>query len=192
MDKLREPGLISNLMKPIRFLRAMIGFVPFMIYNRSSVCKPRVYGFFQALRTSASTSNMKIGAAGFCWGGKYAVLLTHDTPSSRASVSGSEPLKRLIDASFTAHPSWLNIPQDITPVSVPLAIGVGDSDSAFAYKDVLKTKNILEQKENCEVVIYPGAMHGFATRANPGDEKQKIMSGEVEEQAITWFRRWFD
>ena len=54
------------------------------------------------------------------------------------------------------------------------------------------TKKILEakDKERHEVVVIPGAVHGFAIRAKPDDEKAMEHGAKAEEQAVAWFQRW--
>lgn len=179
--------------KPIYILQAIQHMVPFGIRCRESVTKPKVFAFLKALRESPETANLKIGAAGFCWGGLHTVKLTHDTPSSRVHRYGSEAgvVEPLIDAAFTAHPSMLKVPTDITGVTVPLSIAVGDVDAMMKFPDVEKSKNILEKKgDDHQVVIYPGAKHGFAVRGDPKDPKQKEFADQAEEQAIQWFSKW--
>ncbi|OBU00694.1 hypothetical protein VE01_01327 [Pseudogymnoascus verrucosus] len=179
--------------KPIYILQSIQHMVPFAIRCRESVTMPRVLEFVKALRTSPETANLKIGAAGFCWGGLHAVKLAHDTPSSRVHRYGSEAgeVKPLIDAAFTAHPSMLNVPTDITGVTVPLSIAVGDVDFVMKFPDVENAKSILEKKgDDHEVVVYPGAKHGFAVRGDPRDPKQKEQADQAEEQAIGWFSKW--
>jgi dienelactone hydrolase len=55
-------------------------------------------------------------------------------------------------------------------------------------------KNLLESetkpKGQNEVVIYPGAKHGFAMRADPKDEGQTKSAGEALTQAVAWFTKW--
>lgn len=41
-----------------------------------------------------------------------------------------------------------------------------------------------------QVVIYEGAKHGFAVRADPADEGQTKSANEAKEQALRWFGKW--
>jgi dienelactone hydrolase len=197
MDDLLAPSSFfhSLTVKPLLVIQCIFAFVPFVFFCRQSVSKPRVFDFFKALRTSSETANMKIGAAGFCWGGKYTVLLAQDMPSSRVHRQGTEAgqLQRLIDCGFTAHPSLLDVPEDIDGVTVPLSIAVGDVDMAMKADLVYKAKEILEKKKagDHEVVVFPGAKHGFAIRGDPSDPKQKEFGDQAEVQAVSWFSRWF-
>lgn len=140
--------------KPILVGRAMVKFIPMLYRNSPGKITPTVTSFFQSLRSSPETQSLKIGAAGYCWGGKFTVLLTHS----------STPL---IDAAFTAHPSNLKVPEDMEGVQAPLCIMVGDTDMAWKIDQVNQAKGILEKKKDTthEVHILPGAMHGFAVRA---------------------------
>jgi dienelactone hydrolase len=42
-----------------------------------------------------------------------------------------------------------------------------------------------------EVVVYPGAKHGFAVRGDRADPMQREKGEQSEDQAVKWFRRWF-
>ena len=162
----------------------LFSFIPFLYHNRLSVSKPRVYNFFHALRNSEA-SLLPVGAAGFCWGGKFVFLLCSD---SEKAANG----KSLIDCGFTAHPSNISVPADPNAVNLPLSVCVGDVDIALAIGQVETTRKILAEKggERHEVVVIPGARHGFAVRAKPDDEKAVEQGVKAEEQAVAWFQRW--
>ena len=181
-------GLAGTLKKPLLLFRVLSTFLPFIYRNRASTVMPKVHDFFTALRSAEA---LPIGVAGYCWGGKAAILLTHPSPAS-CNQLGARPL---VDAAFTAHPSGLSIPNDIHPVRVPLAIAIGDKDMALSMKGVGTIQSVLEPKANkgeChqEVRIYPGAKHAFATRGNPHEEKEGEMADQAEEQALRWFTKY--
>ncbi|RDL38971.1 uncharacterized protein BP5553_03311 [Venustampulla echinocandica] len=204
MERIAKPGswLTTLVYKPIWILRAIFTTIDFLIKNRVSVCHPRVISFFSSLRTSAppfQTPNLKIGVAGFCWGGKHAFLLAADKPSSRIQrhssqhPSSSGIIEPLIDCAFTAHPSFLKVPTDIEAVKIPVSVAVGNVDMAMSARQIVTMKEILEVKNkgDHEVNVMPGAKHGFAIRVDPKDEFQLKCADKAESQAIEWFTRWF-
>jgi dienelactone hydrolase len=168
----------------------MADFLPFLFRNRFSVCWPRVTGFLKALQTD-NAGTLPVAIAGFCWGGLHAVKLAHDTPETR-TADGRHPL---VNAIFTAHPSNLNVEADIGGVKGNLSIAIGDDDGVMDMQQVRRAEEILKSKEDIdtEVVIYPGAKHGFsirASRAKP-DSVETQQAEEAEKQALAWFQRQF-
>ena len=178
-------GYANDRVSSLPLARVLSGFIPFIYHNRLAVTKPRVYKFFHELRANEAAA-LPVGAAGFCWGGKYVFLLCSD---SEKAANG----KSLVDCGFTAHPSNLVIPADANAVTLPLSVCVGDVDMAMPIGQVEQTKKILEEKGNDshEVVVVPGAKHGFAVRAKPDDEKAVAQGVRAEEQAVGWFNKWF-
>jgi len=168
----------------------------YFVFNiRPTVIIPRITRYLQAIRASPpaplTPANLKLGTAGFCWGGRYAVMLCHDTPESRA-VRGTGTLRPLLDCSFTAHPAFLSIPDDFDKAIVPLSIAGGTEDELLPEKQMAEVKKALDAKGGLhEVVVYEGAIHGFAVRGDPNDPKQADMGLQAENQAVNWFRRHF-
>lgn len=168
----------------------MYDFVPFLIRNRFSVAWPRVTEFLKELQAHNDDGH-PVGIAGFCWGGLHAIRLTHATDET--TTSSGRPLA---DAVFTAHPSSVDVTTDITNVARNLSIAIGDDDAVMGIKQVRQAEAILTGKSDVdtEVVIYPGAKHGFSIRASRSkpDSVETRQAAEAEEQAIAWFKRQFD
>lgn len=168
--------------------------LPLAIVNGISRSQPRILEFHKSLRSSPSVEerDLPIFSAGFCWGGKHTVLLTH--PSARTSDG-----RPVIDAAFTAHPTAVKVPGDIEAVSLPLSIAVGSADFLFSVKKAEQAKEILEKRDSGELVIYEGGQHGFAVRDEPyygkADQesvnkdirRQEDLAKKAEKQAIAWF-----
>jgi len=128
--------------------------------------------FFSALRTS---TDLPIGAAGFCWGGRIVTDLCRTAPNGQP----------LIDAGFAAHPSNLAVPKAIEPLKVPYSVCIGDVDHGMPIEQVRKLENLLKGLQDMEgkweLVVVEGARHGFAVRGDPRDEKQaKQVSNHLE------------
>ena len=146
--------------------------------------------FLKALREDKGAT-LPVGIAGFCWGGLHGVKLSQDNADTK--LADGRPLA---DAFFVAHPSSVSVPQDIADVKRNLSIAVGDDDGVMPLKQTQAAQKILEGKGDVEseVVIYPGAKHGFSIRASrwQPDSKETKQAEEAENQAIAWFRRQFE
>ena len=201
MDKVTTPSswFTAIFYKPVWTVQLLSHAIPWKSKTNPTKTYPGVLSFIQALRTSTppfETSNLKIGAAGFCWGGKHTFLLAADKPSSRVKRHESQldPTINLplLDAAFTAHPSYIDVPKDVDAITTPLSIAVGDEDMAMKAPLVRKMKEILDEKKGSyEVIIFEGAKHGFAVRTHPEDEKEMECAKKAEDQAIEWFGKCF-
>ncbi|OHW97090.1 dienelactone hydrolase family protein [Colletotrichum incanum] len=189
---------------PVAVAMMVRHFIPLLIATRSGVIIPRIGNFLRAVRlappsplpqpassssasvdsASAAQKTTKIGVAGFCWGGKYAVQLTQ----LGAGPFGAQPL---VDCGYTAHPSFLSLPEDLEKAVLPLSVANGDDDMMMPKAKMAQAKELMGRKENGEIVEYPGAKHGFAVRGDPNDQSQADFGRRAEDQAVGWFQRWF-
>ncbi|KAI9709280.1 MAG: hypothetical protein M1820_003400 [Bogoriella megaspora] len=163
-------------------------FIPWKIRNRPAVCQPRIWEFIEGVRASEEAKDKKIGAAGFCWGGKFVFLLC-------GSQGKGKDGKWLIDAGFTAHPSNLTIPWDIEDVQVPISVAAAENDMGLSTEKTNEIRTILAKKTEkaepeCELVDYRGAHHGFAVRGDEGEEAMERMD-KCKDQAVNWFAKRF-
>ncbi|KAJ3539186.1 hypothetical protein NM208_g5590 [Fusarium decemcellulare] len=164
-------------------VKALYGFVPFILQNYTSKSWPTVKSFFEQLRQAEQV--LPIGAAGFCWGGKHAVLLAQG-----AEVDG----KPLINVAFSGHPSFLDLPSDVEKITLPMSFAIGDKDNQVPLEKAQDVKAIVEAKEGSdkgEVRIYEDATHGFTLRAALEMENVAQKAAEAEAQAIDWFTKHF-
>ena len=83
----------------------------------------------------------KVGAIGFCWGGRYAILQAHGQEKSGAgsSIGG-------VDAAYACHPSLVAIPGDFEPVMKPLSFALGSKDSLLDEGSVGKIQDLMAKK----------------------------------------------
>lgn len=188
--------------KPFLALYAMYHVIPWMMTCTPAKTEAGMLKFFKALRTSPSpfeTKRLKIGAAGFCWGGKHTVTLAKDESRHRVgrhpsqTLSSSSDPEPLIDAAFVAHPTFIKVPDDIHPIRIPISWSVGEADLQMKRADIREVKSILENKKRGEheVRLIPGAAHGFGNRTHPEDEVAMVAAERAEEQAVAWFSKWF-
>lgn len=85
------------------------------------------------------------------------------------------------------------IPDDANAVTIPTSVAIGENDMAMKTPLINQMKEILEVKKkgDHEVVIIPGAKHGFSIRTHPDDAHEMECAEKAEVQAIEWFTKWF-
>ncbi|KAI4157905.1 MAG: hypothetical protein LQ342_007910 [Letrouitia transgressa] len=153
--------------------------------HREGVSRPLIDGFVNTVRMTPGTD--KIGAIGFCWGGRYAILQAHgqSKDASGSSVGG-------VDAAYACHPSLVAIPADFDPVLVPLSLALGTKDSLLDMASVGKIQDLLAQKTQVphEIRLYEDQVHGFALRSDWSSEKDKKAMDEATQQGIEWFEKY--
>jgi dienelactone hydrolase len=157
-----------------------------LLVIRPAVAVPRIKAYLSALRVSPPEglpASPKVGIAGFCWGGRYATQASQGAKGPFASD--------LVDCGFTAHPSVVVVPDDFQKLAVPFSLANGDDDLMMKRKQVEQAVAVLDAKEGCEAVVYPGATHGFAVRGDPNDKKQAEIGMKAEDQAVSFFRKQF-
>ena len=112
---------------------------PWLVKHREAVSKPLIDGFVNTVRKTPGTN--KVGAIGFCWGGRYAILQAHGQlkDGSGSDVGG-------VDAAYACHPSLVAIPADFDPVTKPLSLALGTKDSLLDVASIGKIQDTLAKK----------------------------------------------
>ena len=85
------------------------------------------------------------------------------------------------------------MPRAIEAAKLRLSVAIGHEDRAMKWPRIVRMKEIPEVKlrGEHEVVVMPGAKHGFAVRVDPTDEVQLEFAERAEDQAVEWFSRRF-
>jgi dienelactone hydrolase len=143
---------------------------PWLAKHREAVTLPLIQKFLSHLRSDPA--HKKIAAVGFCWGGRYVILLAHE---------GADPY---VDAAVANHPSFLSMPTEIEKIAKPVCICVGDSDDIFKMGDVEKTKEIFKSKPDCDIEVYEDQVHGFTVRADLSIEKDRKAKQKAAEKVF--------
>jgi len=167
-------GLVDKAKETVDVM-ATLG--PWLVKHREAVSEPIIGGFVNAVRQIPGTNS--VGAIGFCWGGRYAILQAHD----HSGVGG-------VDAAYACHPSLLSIPADIEPVTKPLSLAVGDKDSLLDMKSVEQIRDTLTKKGTpFQLEVYKDQVHGFALRSDWSSDADKKAMDDAEKQGIEWFKK---
>lgn len=161
---------------------------PWLVKHREGVARPIIENFIDKVRYIPGTN--KVGAIGFCWGGRYAILAAHKNLSTKDGKG--------VDAAYACHPSLVSIPADFEPVAVPLALALGEKDSLLGEFEAKTIKELMEKKKSgeegekveSEVKIYDDQVHGFALRGDFQNEKDKKAMDKATQQGIEWFKKY--
>ena len=132
---------------------------PWLAKHHEDVSFPKIKEFLTHLR--ADPGHKKVGSIGFCWGGRYAILLCHE---------GADPY---VDAAVAFHPSFLSIPAEIEKIERPVDIEVGDQDALLSASDIETIQGIFRNKPQCHIEVHPEQVHGFSVRGDLNIEKDK-------------------
>ncbi|EWG44916.1 hypothetical protein FVEG_05879 [Fusarium verticillioides 7600] len=182
VPRLGDTSSIWNFIRqPWYAAQLVYGVAPFFMYNSFGRAWPRIRSFVEAVRLN-EVPGLRIGAAGFCWGGRPVLFLTH--PDARTAEGNP-----LVDAVFTGHPSGLCLPGDAEKVTKPVSVAIGDTDIVTSMSQIDVMKNVWQSLGDVptEVVVYRGAGHGFCVRVDPSNQNQFQQSKEAEDQALRWF-----
>lgn len=96
--------------------------------------------------------NGKVAVVGLCYGGPFAIL---------------GPARLGCDAGLSFHGTRVqDFAGEIGKVTVPLSLHWGDQDHAAPPEALEKVRAAISGMDNAEVVIYPGALHGYTARAS--------------------------
>ena len=115
----------------------------------------------------------KIGAVGYCFGGKYVV---------RYLRPGQ------IDAGYTAHPSFVQ-EDELRGIKGPLAISAAEVDPIFPSEKRHESEVILKELGlPYQINLYSGVEHGFAVRGNPEKRTVQYAKESAFLQAVQWFK----
>ncbi|RBA09052.1 hypothetical protein FPRO05_07332 [Fusarium proliferatum] len=170
--------------KPWYLAQTIYGMTPFFYYNSLAASWPRIRSFFEAVRLREGPQR-RIGAAGFCWGGKPVLTLAHPDSITKDGMP-------LVDAVFTGHPSGMSLPEDAEQIIKPVSVAIGDRDIVTSMSRVNLMKETWRDLDTpTEMVVYPGAGHGFCVRVDEKNEDLFQQSKEAEKQALDWFATHF-
>lgn len=93
----------------------------------------------------------------------------------------------LVDCISTAHPSLLT-EEEIDAVSVPVQILAPEYDPALTPElKAYANKVIPSLNLEYNYQYFPGMIHGFATRGDPKNPKQKQGLERAKNAAVGWF-----
>ena len=134
-------------------------------------------------KASGKADTAKLGIIGFCWGGRQVWLNSIQNPAIKAGVAFYGPLVGKTDP---LHPKF---PTDIASADKTPVLGLyGGADTGILPAHVAKMREELKAaKAPSEIIVYPGAPHGFNADYRPSYRKDA--AEDAWTKAIAWFKQ---
>ncbi|KAL2621603.1 hypothetical protein R1flu_001808 [Riccia fluitans] len=119
----------------------------------------------------------KIGATGFCWGGKMAITLANE----------SEPL---IQTAVLCHPSLVNH-EEVRSIKVPTQFLLSEIDPQVPPEKAAEFKDILATRPEVEsfLKVFPGMNHGWCIRYDVNVPEEVKSAHEAHDDMLEWYSK---
>lgn len=118
----------------------------------------------------------KIGATGYCWGGRYSIFM------------GGKPDR--IAAVVISHPSLVQV-EEVQPIAVPSLWCNAEKDLAFGGELRVKCEEIVRGKEvETSWIDYEGTSHGFTTRCDETNIKEQKAATKALNDLKAFFSKY--
>jgi carboxymethylenebutenolidase len=130
---------------------------------------------------SSRGDEARVGVTGFCWGGRITWLYAAHNPKLKAGVAW---YGRLVGEATELQPKY---PIDVAASLHAPVLGLyGEQDQGIPLADVEKMRAALAAaKKDSEIVVFPGAPHGFHADYRPSFRAQDAK--EAWRQCLAWF-----
>ncbi|MEP7363177.1 MAG: dienelactone hydrolase family protein [Acidobacteriota bacterium] len=124
-----------------------------------------------AAKNGGNTS--KLGITGFCWGGRVVWLYAAHNPKLKSGVAW---YGRLVGDKTPLTPTY---PVDIAAnLKAPVLGLYGEKDGGIPLDSIVKMRGALKAaKKKAEIIVYPGAQHGFHADYRPSYSKKDAADG---------------
>jgi carboxymethylenebutenolidase len=115
----------------------------------------------------------RLGVTGFCWGGRQTWLYAIHNPQIKAAVAWYGPLDGSPDS---LGPK--TVLEAVPSLKVPVLGLYGGADQSIPAADVERLEAELKATgTGCEIVVYPGAPHGFNADYRPSYRPEAAKDG---------------
>ncbi|KAL8941617.1 MAG: hypothetical protein Q9211_001748 [Gyalolechia sp. 1 TL-2023] len=136
-----------------------------------------------------------IYAVGYCFGGKYVLLLGSELPDTVAKGQATKDeeqgvVKRgpQIKAGAIAHGTMIT-KEDIEGLKVPVTMACTENDQLFP--DDIRAegqKYLVDNNRPHEIQVFPGVPHGFAVVGEYDDVKIQDAQKAAFDQMLSWLK----
>ncbi|EFX04337.1 dienelactone hydrolase family protein [Grosmannia clavigera kw1407] len=136
----------------------------------------------------AVASGDGVYAAGYCFGGRYVLLLAGDKGEGDVDLERQEARGPLIRAGAVAHATLVS-PDDFQGLQAPISLACVETDPMFPDEVRMAGEKYLSGHDiEHEVQVYPGVPHGFAVVGDYDNEAYK----RAQEMAFGQMLRWLN
>jgi len=134
-------------------------------------------------KTTGKADTTKLGATGFCWGGRIVWLYAAHNPNLKAGVAWYGRLVGQADELHPKHPLDL-----VSDLKAPVLGLYGGADMGIPNDTVESMQKALKAANKpCEIVLYPDTPHGFHADYRPSYRKEHAEAGWKRLQE--WFKK---
>jgi len=134
-------------------------------------------------KTTGKADTSKLGATGFCWGGRIVWLYAAHNPNLKAGVAWYGRLVGQADELHPKHPLEL-----VSELKAPVLGLYGGADMGIPNDTVENMQKALKAANKpCEIVLYPDTPHGFHADYRPSYRKEQAEAGWKRLQ--DWFKK---
>ena len=136
-------------------------------------------------KTRPNVKADKVGVTGWCWGGSTTIQVAATNPDMKAAVAWYGPPARPYQGA-SGPVTGFDLAKDI---KIPFLGLFGENDKSPAPDDAKKLGELVKaQNPNIEIVIYPGAGHGFHADYRPS--YNKVAADDAWKRCTGWFEKY--
>ncbi|MGH7353570.1 MAG: dienelactone hydrolase family protein [Candidatus Rokuibacteriota bacterium] len=127
----------------------------------------------------------RVGVTGWCWGGSTTIQVAATNPDMKAAVAWYGPVARAYQGAAGPVTGF----DLVKEIKAPFMGLFGELDQNPKPEDVKKFEELLKQtNKNVEIVIYPGANHGFYADYRPS--YNKAAADDAWGKCTGWFDKY--
>ena len=155
-----------------------------------AVPRPQLLGDIQAAsdwaKTRPGVRADRIGVTGWCWGGSTTIHVAATSPDVKAAVVWYGPPARPYKTP-SGDVTGFDVAKDI---KIPFLGLYGELDQGPKPEDAKRFGDLVKQagNQNVEIVIYPGANHGFHADYRPSYKADA--AADAWKRCNDWFKKY--
>jgi carboxymethylenebutenolidase len=136
-------------------------------------------------KTRPNVKASQVGVTGWCWGGGVTIQVAATNPDMKAAVAWYGPPARPYQGA-SGPVTGFDVAKDI---KIPFLGLFGENDKSPTPDDAKKLGELVKaQNPNIEIVIYPGAGHGFHADYRPS--YNKVAADDAWKRCTGWFEKY--